>query len=220
MTCNLEVPGSTPGDGFRLRDDVTNTDTVEGEIPEWSKGADCKSVGSAFEGSNPSLPIWAAFTAALFVFRSDQMTPFYADGLRFSCARCSSCCRHDPGYVFLSLKDAEQLAKRNGLEYSSFVSAYCRWIPIGGGSEMLSLKERSNYDCVFWGANGCSVYEDRPLQCKTFPFWDSVLADEKSWRATSADCPGMNTGRLYDRDEIECLSALRDSDPVVVRTKC
>ena len=27
-----------------------------GEIPERSKGADCKSVGSAFVGSNPSLP--------------------------------------------------------------------------------------------------------------------------------------------------------------------
>jgi hypothetical protein len=30
---------------------------VIGEVPEWSKGADCKSVGYAFEGSNPSLPI-------------------------------------------------------------------------------------------------------------------------------------------------------------------
>ena len=28
-----------------------------GEIPEWSKGADCKSAGNAYEGSNPSLPI-------------------------------------------------------------------------------------------------------------------------------------------------------------------
>ena len=28
-----------------------------GEFPEWSKGADCKSVGSAFEGPNPSLSI-------------------------------------------------------------------------------------------------------------------------------------------------------------------
>ena len=25
-----------------------------GWVPEWPKGADCKSVGSAFEGSNPS----------------------------------------------------------------------------------------------------------------------------------------------------------------------
>ena len=32
-----------------------------GWIPEWPKGADCKSVGNAFEGSNPSpsiMPMW------------------------------------------------------------------------------------------------------------------------------------------------------------------
>ena len=29
----------------------------DGEVPERSKGADCKSVGSAFEGPNPSLSI-------------------------------------------------------------------------------------------------------------------------------------------------------------------
>ena len=28
----------------------------QGWIPEWPKGADCKSVGTAFEGSNPSPP--------------------------------------------------------------------------------------------------------------------------------------------------------------------
>jgi hypothetical protein len=27
----------------------------QGEVPEWPKGADCKSAGDAFEGSNPSL---------------------------------------------------------------------------------------------------------------------------------------------------------------------
>ena len=29
-------------------------DLRNGWIPEWPKGADCKSVGTAFEGSNPS----------------------------------------------------------------------------------------------------------------------------------------------------------------------
>ena len=40
-----------------------------GEVPEWSKGADCKSVGAAFEGSNPSLPIKPSLIAekAFFV---------------------------------------------------------------------------------------------------------------------------------------------------------
>ena len=27
-----------------------------GQVPKWPTGADCKSAGSAFEGSNPSLP--------------------------------------------------------------------------------------------------------------------------------------------------------------------
>ncbi len=30
---------------------------VFGEVPEWPKGTDCKSVGIAFGGSNPLLPI-------------------------------------------------------------------------------------------------------------------------------------------------------------------
>ena len=33
---------------------IYNTFVVHGWIPEWPKGADCKSVGTAFEGSNPS----------------------------------------------------------------------------------------------------------------------------------------------------------------------
>ena len=30
---------------------------MEGRLPEWLKGADCKSVGIAFAGSNPAPPI-------------------------------------------------------------------------------------------------------------------------------------------------------------------
>ena len=42
LICNQQVNGSSPFIGFY------------GWIPEWPKGADCKSVGNAFEGSNPS----------------------------------------------------------------------------------------------------------------------------------------------------------------------
>ena len=30
---------------------------ILGEIPEWTKGADCKSAGTAYAGSNPARPI-------------------------------------------------------------------------------------------------------------------------------------------------------------------
>ena len=43
-----------------------------GEFPEWSNGADCKSVGSAFEGSNPPLPTKGnAVNAVLLFFCAD-----------------------------------------------------------------------------------------------------------------------------------------------------
>ena len=53
LTCNQQVTSSIPVVGTILaqRKRVFN---YRGGIPERPKGADCKSVGSAFEGSNPS----------------------------------------------------------------------------------------------------------------------------------------------------------------------
>ena len=47
LICNQQVIGSSPIIGFKEF-------ILYGWIPEWPKGADCKSVGTAFEGSNPS----------------------------------------------------------------------------------------------------------------------------------------------------------------------
>ncbi len=47
LICNQWVGGSIPFAGSMM-------DNV-GEVPERSKGADCKSAGSAFGGSNPPL---------------------------------------------------------------------------------------------------------------------------------------------------------------------
>ncbi len=147
--------------------------------------------------------------------RSSPSEPFYESGLRFSCARCSACCRHDPGFVFLSLREAQNLAKRLSMDYSEFLAAYCRWIPMSEQTEMLSLRERSNYDCIFWSEKGCTVYEDRPVQCRTFPFWDSVVASEEAWNSVAEGCPGMNRGAVHLAEEIEqLLSQRRDEAPL------
>ena len=46
------------GEHLPYKQRVTGSSPVgpiqSGWIPEWPKGADCKSVGNAFEGSNPS----------------------------------------------------------------------------------------------------------------------------------------------------------------------
>ena len=56
-----------------------------------------------------------------------------------------------------------------------------------------SLKERvvgMSHDCIFFDREkgGCSVYEARPKQCRTFPFWDYFKhrVDE-----LKRECPGI-----------------------------
>ena len=50
---------------------------------------------------------------------------------------------------------------------------------------------------------GCRVYEDRPRQCRTWPFWRGVVHSRERWDEEAADCPGMNGGRRFEAAEIE-----------------
>ncbi len=142
---------------------------------------------------------------------------FYENGLHFSCQRCSSCCRHDPGFVFLSEKDVNVLVDVLKMGYNEFIKVYCRWVSYGDGLEKLSLKEQSNYDCIFWKNGGCTVYTGRPLQCRTFPFWHSVVRSEAAWNGTGESCPGMGRGTFHSKDDIESRLVQRESEPIIER---
>ena len=53
-------------------------------------------------------------------------------------------------------------------------------------------------------------YPVRPLQCRTWPFWDTNLASQSAWDRAARRCHGMNHGRrTFSREEME---ALRDAD--------
>ena len=142
---------------------------------------------------------------------------FYAGGLRFSCKRCSACCRHEAGFVFLSEKDVASLKTALIMELEEFLEIYCRWIPMGNGKDSLSLKEKSNFDCIFWQIDGCSVYGTRPLQCRAFPFWSSVVADKEAWEMAAKECPGMNSGDLHSHESIKNWLVIRKKEPIISR---
>jgi Fe-S-cluster containining protein len=153
--------------------------------------------------------------------------PFYNQGLYFSCHRCSSCCRYESGYVFLSGADIIVLAGTLKMGYTEFIETCCRWIPFREGMERLSLKEKPNYDCIFWGSfpdlaktEGCAVYEARPLQCKAFPFWHSALGSKNSWQRLALDCQGMNNGAFHSGAEIESWLEKQEGEPVIIRKTC
>jgi Fe-S-cluster containining protein len=127
---------------------------------------------------------------------------FYAEGLRFECTRCSRCCRHAPGFVFLSLEDLKRLADAALVSPLQFVQRYCREVRVIG-IPRISLRERDNYDCILWQEGGCSLYAARPLQCRSYPFWSGNVSSPESWAAVSAECPGVGQGRLHSAEEID-----------------
>ncbi|MBR5672070.1 MAG: YkgJ family cysteine cluster protein [Spirochaetales bacterium] len=128
--------------------------------------------------------------------------PFYKDGLHFECQRCSGCCRFDSGYVFLSHQDLDRLASNLSLTQDEFLEKYCVKVDMGGYFR-ISLIEKPNYDCIFWRDGGCAVYEARPLQCRSYPFWEHQLESKEAWENVAKSCPGINKGALHSRQEIE-----------------
>ena len=43
---------------------------------------------------------------------------------------------------------------------------------------------------------GCTVYEQRPEQCRTFPFWPEIVERKATWNRTARYCPGIGKGPL------------------------
>jgi len=152
-----------------------------------------------------------------------QQTPWYSGGLKFTCTQCGNCCTGAPGYVWISQEEIESLAKFLNITTEETVEKYCRRI-----NGRFSLKEiRSpvkQYDCIFLkevnsepkpGEIGftkriCTVYPVRPLQCRTWPFWDSNMQSKAAWNRAARNCHGMNHGKTFSRELAEQIRDARD----------
>jgi Fe-S-cluster containining protein len=132
-----------------------------------------------------------------------SLRPWYHSGLRFKCARSGNCCGGAPGVVRITDQDIAALAQHLGIGECEFRRIYTREV----GEDELSLKEKSNHDCILFDKEaGCLAYEHRPRQCRTWPFWHQVVCTPERWAEESRHCPGMNQGPLHSAEEIEQLS--------------
>jgi len=133
----------------------------------------------------------------------NQSESFYAHGLQFACLKCGNCCTGAPGYVYLSEGDIESIAEFLKKDKGTFIEQYTRVVHIFG-ERRLSLNEKANFDCVFWNRL-CTVYEARPYQCRSFPFWKRHLVSSREWEKVGQRCPGINRGHLFSASQIEVL---------------
>lgn len=129
---------------------------------------------------------------------------WYLGGLQFSCTQCGNCCSGDPGYVWATREEIAAIAAFLGRQDGWLDKTQLRRVGV-----RYSLTEKPDGDCIFLrrgpdGRTTCGIYEVRPLQCRTWPFWDELLRTPDDWhRVAAKKCPGMNTGKHYDFVAIE-----------------
>jgi Fe-S-cluster containining protein len=132
------------------------------------------------------------------------------EGLRFRCTGCGRCCI-GAGYVWVTVEEIRALAAHLRLDLDSFGRRYLMRV-----GRRYSLRETpKEHRCVLLGEDErCTVYDVRPRQCRTFPFWKDWLGSRREWEELTEECPGVGRGPLYTVDEIrEIAEGRRETGP-------
>lgn len=137
-----------------------------------------------------------------------ERKPWYSNGLRFECTCCGNCCTGPEGAVWFTEQEGREMATELGMQYEEFLSRHSR--QIDGHRSLNEHETEHGFDCEFLDRSSmpgkaiCSIYNARPLQCRTWPFWPEVTKSKAAWERMRKDtpCPGMNSGPLIPVEEI------------------
>ncbi|QOP44029.1 YkgJ family cysteine cluster protein [Sulfurimonas sediminis] len=106
-----------------------------------------------------------------------------------ACATCEGrCCTGESGYIYVTKNEIFAIAEVLAMDVNEFALKYL--FKKGYKYSIRENKINDSYECVFYDrkTNGCKIYNARPNQCKTFPFWDyyKTRVDE-----LKLECPGI-----------------------------
>src|SRR5438874_1233048 len=131
------------------------------------------------------------------------LNPWYRQGLNFTCTQCGNCCTGAPGYVYVSPEEIARISAFLGRTDGTLDKSHLRRV----GKRLSLTEDKPSGNCCFLvhkdGKRMCSIYPVRPLQCRTWPFWDINLDSIDDWNEAAVNCPGMNRGKRHDFVQIE-----------------
>ena len=106
-----------------------------------------------------------------------------------ACATCEGrCCTGESGYIYVTKEEIKAIAEVLNIDINELRVKYL--FKKGYKYSIKEFKHNDSYECIFYDreSNGCRVYNARPSQCKTFPFWNyyKTKVDE-----LKQECPGI-----------------------------
>ena len=124
-------------------------------------------------------------------------------GLPVTCTACGNCCksRGEYSHVYLREEEVTAIARHLEMDPVEFVRTQVRvedgWISLLPGLSQCQFLD---------DAGRCTVYPVRPVQCRTWPFWDINL-NQKTWtEEVNATCPGSRDGALHGADVVDAIA--------------
>ena len=106
------------------------------------------------------------------------------------CSNCKgNCCIGESGFIWINLLEMQELSKLLNISVDELKKEHLRKV-----GYKFSIKEEKlshdNYACKFFDTSlrQCSIYDARPKQCRTFPFWDYFKENEKE---VYEECPAI-----------------------------
>jgi len=107
-----------------------------------------------------------------------------------ACEECGGkCCTGESGYIWVTPIEMQKIANLFSISVEELKSNFL--IKVG---YKYSIKEKklseNNYACWFFDekTSRCAIYEARPNQCRTFPFWDFFKTNINE---VKKECPGI-----------------------------
>jgi len=106
------------------------------------------------------------------------------------CSTCEgNCCIGESGYIWITKEECVTLANHLDISLEELGREY-----IFKQGYKYSIKEKkisnNNYACIFFDLEKkqCSIYEARPQQCRTFPFWEYFKTNIEE---VKEECPAI-----------------------------
>jgi Fe-S-cluster containining protein len=128
-----------------------------------------------------------------------------ADQIRafgFQCLRCGECCSGEENSVVVFPFEIRAILERTGLPWleAARPPGDGEWDDRGRFHTLEWRLQKKGGSCKFYGNGECMIYEERPLLCKSYPFFleKGVLG--------FSECAGL--GVRADRDRSQELAAL------------
>ncbi|CAB9497792.1 Pfam:UPF0153 [Seminavis robusta] len=122
--------------------------------------------------------------------------------LPFECTGCGKCCK-TKGNVYMTPEEHQQAADLLDMSKQEFIQHYAShtlledsttnpgeeeermWIRLRDHSTTTTTTTTNKdhqHGCIFLqDDNTCRIYDARPIQCSTYPFWPNILASQQAW---------------------------------------